>query len=68
MPFVALPRSKAVGAQPEVAGVISGQLDLNVNYGFNRAQEDHSAQFNWNIQALRPFYKTLLDTLFASPQ
>ena len=69
MPFVALPRSKAVGAQPGVGGAIQGgELDLGINFGFGDAQQDHSAQFNWNIQAVRPFYVTLLNALFPPPQ
>jgi hypothetical protein len=36
MSFVARPRSKAVGAQPGVEGVIQGgSVDLKGNYGFD---------------------------------
>jgi len=60
MPFVARPHARAVGAQPGVAGVILGQeIDMHASYGFDRAAEDHSAQFNWNVQRTTAFYKQL---------
>ncbi len=64
MAFVALPRTKAVGAQQSVSGVIHGQIDLHANFGFDLNRQDHSAQFNWNIQNVEPFYSILLNTLF----
>ena len=65
MPFVARPHSKAAGAQPGIAGIINGQeVDLHTSFGFDRPSEDHSAQFNWNVQRVEPFYVTLLNKLF----
>jgi hypothetical protein len=50
MPFVARPRSKAVGAQGGVGNMVNGgQLDL-MTIGFTEADYDHSGQFNRNIQ------------------
>jgi pimeloyl-ACP methyl ester carboxylesterase len=60
MSFCARPRSKAVGAQSGVAGVIQGgSIDLTANYGFYQGSDEHSAQFNWNIQRLNGFYRQL---------
>ena len=66
MAFVARPRSKAAGALGGVGGVVNttGQVDLFATYGFGGASQDHSAEFNWNIQRVAPFYKTLLNGLF----
>jgi hypothetical protein len=67
MAFVARPRSKAVGALPDVNGAIQGgQLDLKANFGFDTDMGEHSAQFNWNIHRLAGFYTSLLDA-FSSP-
>ena len=60
MAFVARPRSKAAGAREGVAGEIGGgEVDLKANYGFDRNADEHSAEFNWNIQQLGDFYKQL---------
>ncbi len=60
MSFCARPRSKAVGAQPGVGGAIQGgSIDLKGNFGFNDKKEEHSAEFNWNIQRLSGFYRQL---------
>jgi hypothetical protein len=71
MAFVARPRSKAAGAQPDVGGVIQGgQLDLKANYGFDIDSHDHSAEFNWNIQQLggtNGFYRQLGASLGVFP-
>jgi len=66
MSFAARPRSKAVGAQPGVGGVISTiyEVDLTAQFNFRSDKTEHSAEFNWNIQALWPFYHTLLTSLF----
>jgi hypothetical protein len=66
MPFVARPRTKAVGAQGGMGGQIKGgELNLQgVGYGFTDASGDHSGQFNWNIHRLRPFYNQLRSSLF----
>jgi pimeloyl-ACP methyl ester carboxylesterase len=69
MSFVSRPRSKAVGAQPGVGGVITSldQVDLKGNYGFDTEWDEHSAQFNWNIQRLNGFYAELVAKLFSEP-
>lgn len=61
MSFVARPRSKAVGAQPNVGEVVftSGQIDLTGAYNFRLGSDQHSAQFNWNIQRVSGFYRQL---------
>jgi hypothetical protein len=68
MSFCARPRSKAVGAQPNVGGVIltSGQVDLTGAFHFLGNWDEHSAEFNWNIQRLGGFYALLLDRLTTS--
>jgi len=68
MAFVARPRSKAAGALPNVGGNIftTGQVDLHANYNFDTPSQDHSAEFNWNIQRLsgtNGFYQVLLHDL-----
>jgi hypothetical protein len=68
MSFAARPRSKAVGAQPGVAGVVQGgQVDLTGNFNFLGDKSEHSAQFNWNIQFLNGFYSRLLAELMQEP-
>ncbi|HEV2208587.1 MAG TPA: LamG-like jellyroll fold domain-containing protein [Verrucomicrobiae bacterium] len=67
MPFVARPRSLAVGAQPNVYGQIQGQqLDLENQLGFGAEISDHSGEFNRNIQEppIWPFYSELRTNLF----
>ena len=70
MSFCARPRSKAVGAQPNVGGVLltSGQVDLKGSFGFDTDKSEHSAEFNWNIQRLNGFYHTLLNALIPPGQ
>lgn len=69
MSFCARPRSKAVGAQPNVGGVIQGgSVDLKANYGFDLDKSEHSAEFNRNIQRLMGFYHTLLNALIPPGQ
>ena len=67
MPFVARPRTKAVGAQSGVQGQIHGEeVDLQAQFGFGGAASDHSGQWNRNIQdpAVGPFYFKLRENLF----
>ena len=67
MPFVARPRSKAVGAQGGIQGQIQGEeVDLQAQFGFGGAASDHSGQWNRNIQdpAVGPFYFQLRESLF----
>lgn len=67
MPFVARPRSKAVGAQAGVGNVVNGpEYNLQSQLGFTTATYDHSGQFNRNIQTtqVRGFYFRLRQNLF----
>ena len=65
MSFVTRPRSKAVGALSRVNGEIQGgQVDLKASFGFDIGKDEHSAQFNWNIQRTGGFYSSLLNSLF----
>ncbi len=66
MPFVARPRSKAVGAQAGVGNVVNGpEYNLQSQLGFTAATYDHSGQFNRNIQTpqVQGFYFNLLRAL-----
>ena len=63
MPFVARPRSLAVGAQGATSGAIMDSLDLKVQFGFGGASSDHSGQYLRNFQNVWPFYFSLLDRL-----
>ena len=61
MAFVARPRSKGVGTQAGVGGVIQGgQVDLHAQFGFTGGKDDHSGQFNRNVQVVLPFYDELM--------
>ena len=65
MPFVARPRSKAVGAQAAVGAIVNGgEVDLAA-FGFSRADYDHSGEFNRNIQTsqVQQFYPHLIRAL-----
>lgn len=72
MPYADQSWGKVVGAEARTAGAIKNNVDLSSSIysisgdtkGFN---DDHSAEFNRNIQQLQPFYTTLLDKL-AVPQ
>ncbi len=69
MAFAARPRSKAAGASSGVTGVIqSGGIDLTAAFNFRGNQDEHSAQFNWNIQRVGSFYKTLGQKLRVIPE
>ncbi len=64
MAFCARPRSKAVGAQPGVGGVIHATgVDLTSNFNFLGGSDEHSAQWNWDIQLVNGFYKKLLNQM-----
>ena len=64
--FCSRPRSKAVGALGGVGGNLntSAQVDLTAQFHFLGNSDEHSAQFNWNIQNVEPFYSTMLNTFF----
>jgi hypothetical protein len=66
MPFVARPHSLALGAQAGVRGQVSGELNLNTQFGLGGGAGDHSGEFNRNIQdsAVSPFYFNLKANLF----
>jgi pimeloyl-ACP methyl ester carboxylesterase len=69
MPFVARPRSEAVGSLSGVHGQIAQELNLQNQLGFNDDPSDHSGQFNRNVQSppVWPFYSQLKANLFPSP-
>lgn len=58
--MVARSRSKAVGAQGGLHGVIGGAVDLVSNFGFGTTRDDHSAQFTRPIQTVLPYYRQML--------
>jgi hypothetical protein len=67
MPFIARPRSKAVGAQAGVQGQIEGgQMNLRDQAGFTSDKFDHSGQFNRPIQdpVVGGFYFQLVTRFF----
>lgn len=67
MPFIARPRSKAVGAQAGVQGQIrGGEINLQNQLGFTAGTFDHSGQFNRNIQdvVVNGFYFELRRRIF----
>ena len=65
MAFVARPRSKAAGGSAGVASQVDGgDVDLTARFNFQNNYYEHSAEFNYNIQRVEPFYVTLLSTLF----
>ncbi|GEM_PF-2374597 len=60
-PYACRTWAKAAGAESRTSGKVSGSVDLSSSdYGFGT---QHSAEFNWNIQGLEPFYNKLLDSL-----
>jgi len=66
MPFVARPRSLAVGSQGGVNGMVNGGgVDL-IPFGFTKDYYDHSGEFNRNIQTpqVQIFYINLVLNLF----
>ena len=69
IPFVARPRTKAVGAQSGVGGAFSAadEVNLRTRFGFTGELRDHSGQFQRNIQEpmIWPFYSQLLESLFS---
>jgi hypothetical protein len=67
MPFVARPRSLAIGAQGGVAGSINGgEFNLENQLGFTEEDYDHSGEFNRNIQnaQVQGFYANLVIKMF----
>jgi hypothetical protein len=64
---VARSRSKAVGAQPGLHGIISSTVDLAGNYGFGNTRDEHSAQFVRPIQTVLPYYRQMLTSFQILP-
>ena len=60
MPYADQSWSKLVGAESRTAGSISGSVDLNALFGFI---DEHSAEFDRNIQRTEPFTRELLRRL-----
>ncbi len=60
MPYADQSWGKVAGAESRTAGAVKSSVDLNASFDF---ADEHSAEFNWSIQQLQPFYDTLLDKL-----
>jgi hypothetical protein len=65
--LVARSRSKAVGAQGGLSGVISGSVDLKISFGFGETRSEHSAQFDRPIQTALNYYKAILVQIQPAP-
>ncbi len=65
MSMVARSRSKAIGAQAGVGGVIntSGSVDLVGAFGFGQTRDEHSAEFKRNIQTALGYYQVILNQI-----
>jgi hypothetical protein len=63
MSFVARPRSKAIGAEPNSSSVFSDSVNLGTEDGFDGRASDHSGQFNRDIQQLNKFYQDIYKEL-----
>jgi hypothetical protein len=70
MAFLSRPQTQAVGAMPGLAGPLttSRQVDLKALVGFQGNWDEHSGEFNWNIQRVNAFYKTLGQQLGVIPE
>jgi Alpha/beta hydrolase of unknown function (DUF900) len=66
MPFVARPRSLAVGSLSGVGGMVNGGEFNLISIGFTKEAYDHSGEFNRNIQdtVVQSFYPQLRSKLF----
>lgn len=60
MAFVARPRSRAIGAEPNSASVFPTSINLT-SYGYAGDEDDHSAQFARRIQRVGDFYRVIVD-------
>jgi hypothetical protein len=60
--LVARSRSKAVGAQGGLHGAIKGEVDLAAEFGFSNTRPEHSAQFERNIQTVKPYWDEVVRT------
>ena len=61
MPFACRSWSKCVGAESLTAGAIKDSFNLNSSPLF--FDTEHSAEFNRNIQVLKPYYDRLIDSM-----
>jgi hypothetical protein len=80
MAYVARSRTRALGAEPadgNPAPPGAQEVDLNVEYGFDRPRPHHSGQFQLNIQEMyqsdgtrftKPLYRRMLEDLRVQPQ
>jgi predicted esterase len=57
--MVARSRSRAVGAQGGLGGVIDSSVNLSTSFGFGATREDHSGQFARPIQTVLGYYLAL---------
>ncbi len=62
MAYIARPRSKALGAEPNSSSLVPDSVNLE-EYGFGGVRSDHSGQFNRRIQEVSDFYKKLFDEM-----
>lgn len=58
--LVARSRSKAVGAQGGLHGVIGSETDLLGEFGFGNTRPEHSAQFTRPIQTAKPYWEEVV--------
>ena len=63
--MVSRSRTKAVGAQTGVGGVVNSNLSVNLQttFGFYDTREEHSAEFTRPIQTVLPYYIQILDSI-----
>jgi hypothetical protein len=69
MSFMSRPNTQAVGAVPDLGGSVytAGQVDLQALVNFSGDWDEHSGEFNWNLQRVVPFYHTLGERLGVLP-
>jgi hypothetical protein len=69
MAFMSRPETQAVGAVPNLNGAAYalGQEDLQALVGFGGNWDQHSGEFNWDLQRLVPFYHALGQKLGVIP-
>ena len=58
--MLARSRSRAVGAQNNVGGIIGNQIDLGARFGFGDSRSEHSAQFTRPLQSVWGYYDELI--------
>ncbi len=60
--LVARSRSRAVGAQGGLGGVINGEVNLQDSFDFGKTRSEHSAQFNRPIQTSKGYWDEVVRT------